>query len=362
MLTTDYRNPLPDPGIPEDPEARRTLRWYWHDHQFPPISPRGRVALERHNGRVLAHQLRELDPDVVNWWAMGGMSLSLIERVRRSGIPAVGVVGDDWMAYGPKVDSWTRLLRHLGPLGTAAGRLAGLPGRPDLSATTWLFNSAATRRRALEAEFRLDRTDVVHPGIDAELFRPAPPREWSWRLLYVGRIDERKGVDAAVEALARLPQGAMLTVLGSGDERFMSELRALCGRLGLDGRVNFGLRPREELPDAYAEADALLFPVRWEEPWGLVPLEAMAVGTPVIATGTGGSREYLLDGENALVVGKRAGPDDLAVAVRRLAADTGLRERLREGGLRTAPRYTERAYNEAIAAALERAARGRRDE
>ncbi len=95
-------------------------------------------------------------------------------------------------------------------------------------------------------------------------------------------------------------------------------------------------RPREELPAAYAEADALLFPVRWEEPWGLVPLEAMAVGTPVVATGTGGSGEYLRDGENALVIGRDAEPSDLSGALRRLAGDADLRRRLREGGIATA--------------------------
>jgi glycosyltransferase involved in cell wall biosynthesis len=172
----------------------------------------------------------------------------------------------------------------------------------------------------------------------------------------VGRIDERKGIGTAVEALAHLPDQARLTVLGSGDERYMAELRELCARTGVRERVGFGLRPRDELPAAYAEADALLFPVRWEEPWGLVPLEAMAVGTPVVATGTGGSGEYMRDGDNALVVGREAGPEELAAAVRRLAEEPALRRRLRENGMATAAGFTERGYNESIAAALERAA------
>jgi glycosyltransferase involved in cell wall biosynthesis len=78
----------------------------------------------------------------------------------------------------------------------------------------------------------------------------------------------------------------------------------------------------------------------------------MAVGTPVVATGTGGSGEYLSDGRNALVVGRGAGPADVAAAVDRLAGDAELRRRLVAGGHATAARYTERAYNEAIEAAL----------
>lgn len=357
VLTTDYRNPSPEPNISEDPSVRRELRWYWHDHDFPPISLRERMGLERHNGRVVDCALRELRPHVVNWWAMGGMSLSLIERVRGRRLPAVGVVGDDWMLYAPKVDAWTRMARRLGPVGTVAGRLAGVPTRLDLSETLWLFNSEATRRRSLESPFSVGCAEVAHPGIDTGLFRPTPEHDWNWRLLYVGRIDRRKGIDTAVEALSHLPLESRLTVLGSGDESFVSELRSLAGRLGVQDHVEFGLRPRTELPAAYGQADALLFPVRWEEPWGLVPLEAMAVGLPVVASGTGGSAEYLRDAQNALVTGRDASPPKLAEAVRRLAVDEALRRRLREGGMQTAAAFSERAYNERIASALVAAAR-----
>jgi glycosyltransferase involved in cell wall biosynthesis len=96
----------------------------------------------------------------------------------------------------------------------------------------------------------------------------------------------------------------------------------------------------------------VLFPVQWEEPWGLVPLEAMAVGRPVVASGTGGSAEYLRHEENALIYAPRDSAEALATAVRRLADDASLRSRLRDGGFPTAARFTERRYNEAIENAL----------
>jgi glycosyltransferase involved in cell wall biosynthesis len=120
--------------------------------------------------------------------------------------------------------------------------------------------------------------------------------------------------------------------------------------------VYFSNRPRAAVPEVYADADVVLFPVQWEEPWGLVPLEAMAVGRPVVASGTGGSREYLRDGENCLLYEPKQSPEALADAVRRLAADEPLRQRLREAGFATAAPFTEPAYNEAIAEALEKAA------
>jgi glycosyltransferase involved in cell wall biosynthesis len=132
-------------------------------------------------------------------------------------------------------------------------------------------------------------------------------------------------------------------------------VRAQAERLGVRDRVDLaGARPRAALPDTYAGHDALLFPVTWEEPWGLVPLEAMAIGRPVIATGRGGSGEYLRDGENCLL----HPPGDaaaLADAVRRLAADPDLRARLRAGGLATAPRHTEAEFNAAVVRHLEAA-------
>jgi glycosyltransferase involved in cell wall biosynthesis len=116
-----------------------------------------------------------------------------------------------------------------------------------------------------------------------------------------------------------------------------------------------GHRDRGDLMAAYSEADAVVFPVRWREPWGLVPLESMARGRPVVATGRGGSGEYLRDGENCVLF-EADDPRELAEALGRLAADPGLRGRLREGGIDTAARYTEPIFNAAVEKALLEAA------
>jgi glycosyltransferase involved in cell wall biosynthesis len=192
----------------------------------------------------------------------------------------------------------------------------------------------------------LPRTRVAHPGVDDSLFTETPPRgDWSGRLLYVGRLEERKGVHVAVEALG---PGTTLTIQGSGGPDYVERLR----RLG----VEFSAEPRESLPAVYATADAVVFPVQWAEPWGLVPLEAMAVGRPVVASGTGGSAEYLRHEENCLIYQPAESADALRAAIDRLAGDPALRERLRAGGLDTAARFTERSYNGAIAAALDEVA------
>jgi glycosyltransferase involved in cell wall biosynthesis len=352
VLATDFRRADP-PWSGEDPDVHRELRWYWHDHGYPRMGLRATLALERHNHAVFERHLRELEPDVVCWWAMGGMSLSLIERARRAGLPAVGVVGDDWLVYGQEVDRWTRRFGRRPRLARLAERRTGLPARVELDgAATWLFNSERTRKGARTAFPELARTRIAHPGVDAELLRAAPPEPWRWRLLYLGRVDPRKGVELAVRALALLPDEARLTICGGGDAEHLEALRAIARELGLEDRVDFVERPRDQVAATYAAADAVLFPVLWSEPWGLVPLEAMAVGRPVVATTRGGQSEYLEDGVNCLVFDPGEGPGALARAVQRLAADEELRDRLRTGGSQTAATYTEEQYNRAIEGAL----------
>ena len=350
VLTTDFRRS--EVRDREAPGVHRELRWYWHDHRFPHIGLRARIALEHHNVEVLERRLESDRPEAVCWWAMGGMSLGLIETVRRRGLPAVGVVGDDWMAYAPKVDAWQRVAtrRALGP---ALARATGLPARVDLSRSAlWLFNSERTRAAALGLGLDPHAARVANPGIDTGLFRPADQRPWEWRLACVGRIDPRKGLGLAVDVLAQLP-AAVLRIAGAGDEEYASALLEHARGLGVRDRLELREAPRDEVPEVYAAADAVLFCVLWEEPWGLVPLEAMACGRPVVASGRGGSAEYLRDGENCLIVDPEAGAPALAKALARLAADDCLRGRLREGGLATAARFTEEAYNRAVEVAIE---------
>ena len=360
VLTTDYSSGAPER---DDPDVHRELRWYWRDHEFPKLAPHRLVGLERGNAAVLARHLAELRPDVVSWWSMGGMSLSLLEQVRRAGRPAVAFLQDHWLEYGPHVDHW---LRSFGGrkrvLAGPAERLTGIPAHVDLAhAARYMCGSELIRAKARAAVPGLADTGIARSGIQARFLDAAPPRPWEWRLLYVGRVDERKGIDTAVEALVHLPEAATLTIVGSWDERAEAGLAQRADALGVRARVEFaGQRSPAELPGAYAGADAVLFPVRWEEPWGLVPLEAMGIGRPVVATGRGGSGEYLRDGENCLLfgVGDAAA---LAGAVTRLAESPELRERVRAGGLETAPRYTEERFNATVEAELERAVAGDRE-
>lgn len=351
VLTTVERLGMA-PGAAEDPDVHRELRWYWADHEFPRLALRRRLALERHNQAVLRGHLHEFRPEAVSWWAMGGMSLSLIESVRRAGLPATGWIADEWLSYGPDVDQWTHLWRRVERrAGRGATRLAqaltGVPTRVDLDAAArWVFCSEDTRRSALRAHPGLSSTAVAHLGV-APGFEPAPPQPWKGRVLYAGRVDERKGLGTLIDAIAATPE-MTLRIVGGGEERALQRLRErarpAADRIAFEPAVE-----RAALGDVYAACDVVAFPVEWSEPWGLVPLEAMAVGRPVVATGLGGSGEYLEHDVNSLLFAP-ADREGLQTALRRLAADPDLRSRLVTAGRQTAATNSEQAWLDAVVA------------
>lgn len=349
VLAVDFRHPGQADG--EEPEVFRTLRWYWRDHKFAPLPYRARLALERHNQREMARQLHEFVPDVVSFWSMGGMSHSLIETVRRRALPIVCFVHDEWLEYARGTDQWTRMFRsrRYRPLAPVVEALSGIPTIVRYGAAArYVFVSEFVRRRALTYDPRLSDTAVAHSGI-APLFASSDTRQaWSWRLLHVGRLHPDKGIEDAVRCLELLPAEATLSFAGSWDPRDQAALGKLVQELEMASRVTMlGRLAPAELAELYRSSDVLLFPVRWNEPWGLVPLEAMACGCPVIATCRGGSAEYLRDGDNCLRVGARD-PAALADAVMRLGNEPATRERLRAGGFATAARHSEQAFNQEV--------------
>lgn len=352
VLATDTRTDAPG----EDPPwVYRQLRWHLRDGQFEPLGLRARAATARHNHAVLERHLAEFRPEMVAWWSMGGLSLTMLETVRRRGLAAAAFVHDEWLGYGRWADAWLNTFE--GPrrsrLARVGERIAGVPTSVDFGAAAkYIFVSDFTRRRALDFGVGLQDTGVASSGIHPDFLHPAPEQDWRWRLLYVGRIDPRKGVDTAVRALTHLPSEATLRAIGGWDASETACMERLAAELGVRDRVELdGQRGREELIEAYGWADAVVFPVRWDEPWGLVPLEAMGRGRPVVATGRGGSGEYLRDGENCLLFGA----DDaeaLAASLRRLSAEPGLRSRLREHGFVDAAEHTEPIFNAAVEAAM----------
>jgi glycosyltransferase involved in cell wall biosynthesis len=170
-------------------------------------------------------------------------------------------------------------------------------------------------------------------------------------LAFVGRFGPQKALGVALEAVAQV-EGVTLVLAGDGEGR--RELEAQAWPLG--DRVRFlGALPRERALELLAAADASLLTSAWENLPHTV-LEALAVGTPVIATAVGGVPEVVQDGVNGLLVP----PGDAAAtadAVRRFFADGDLRERLRSAAAPSVERYAQAAVFGELEGLLEAAVR-----
>ena len=150
-------------------------------------------------------------------------------------------------------------------------------------------------------------------------------------LAFAGRLNAQKALDVALEALAAV-EGPALALAGEGPERERLEQRA--AELGLDGRVRFlGARTRAQVLDLFGAADASLLSSSWEN-FPHTVVEALSVGTPVLATAVGGVAEVVRDGENGLLVPPNDA-DALAGAIRRFLEEDGLQARLAEAAARS---------------------------
>ncbi len=191
-----------------------------------------------------------------------------------------------------------------------------------------------------------EKVDVVYCGVD-KAFHPLPEREVaSFRqkrglpeqiILFVGTIEPRKNVARLIEAYSRLRDRQVKLVIGGARGWLYQEIFACVEELGLTDDVLFpGYIPPDELPLWYNAAELFVYPSLYEG-FGLPPLEAMACGTPVIASNVSSLPEVV--GEAGLTID----PMDsrgLAEAMNQVLSDRALRQSMRERGLARAGRFS----------------------
>jgi teichuronic acid biosynthesis glycosyltransferase TuaC len=169
----------------------------------------------------------------------------------------------------------------------------------------------ALKQRLIELGAEAAKIHVLRNGVDLQLFRPldrAAARArfgaTGFTIASVGHLISRKGHDFVIEAVAKLPDACLL-IAGEGPER--SRLDQLVGKLGIADRVRFlGRLPHQSLSEVYSAADVLAL-ASDREGWPNVLLEAMACGTPVVATAIWGTPEVVAAPEAGLLVHERTG-------------------------------------------------------
>ncbi|MET9246452.1 glycosyltransferase [Nonomuraea sp. NPDC003709] len=201
------------------------------------------------------------------------------------------------------------------------------------------------------------RIAVVPCGVDLSVFRPGgpvAPRTGGKLILSIGRLVPRKGVDTLIRALRRIPDADLVIAGGRQDDEEAVRLYELARAYGLERRVHvIGSVPREHVPALMRSADVLVT-VPWYEPFGMVAIEAMACGVPVVASAVGGHLDTVA-GCGVLVPPRR--PRALARALSDVLDHPGKRAALAAAGARRArDRYgwarvaelTEAVYMQAV--------------
>lgn len=309
---------------------------------------RALLALELQNQRLLCEAVESFCPDVVYFWNLGYTSRSLLALAARRGWRH-GCFAFDYSLLDPAADAWglhvqsregrfvSNAVRAMagvvaGSLGRAGGRIA--PGFVH-------FPTDHLQRHYRDRGFPCDTWIKTPWGVDEQRFCP-PTHRPATRLLFVGQVLEHKGVHLVVEALGRLRKsGAFpnleLTVAGpclSPDYR--ERLDAIAREWNVTDAVCYrGVVQRDDLPALYGAHGVLIFPSVWDEPMGIVILEAMACGLAVVSSGAGGSGELTRDGVDGLLFG-RGDAGDCARKIAQLLGDPELLARIQNAARQSA--------------------------
>lgn len=295
--------------------------------RFLDAGPAEAVPKGDHEGFIEEFRMRmsALGPyDVIHshHWFSGMAALPL---ARRRGVPHVQSF------HSIAADESTPLSSGERP--ESAGRMAG---------EAWLARESDAVVAISEAEAdtvvnRLggspDRIAIVPPGVDGTLFHPAKETVTGRGYAVVaGRLQPLKGLDLAIEAIAAVPESVRPELVVAGDasadfDGYVDELRTIAARHGIAPGVRFvGPQSRSSLAGLLRGARVVLIPSH-SETFGLVALEGAASGVPVVAAGSGGLREAVVNGETGVVVESRD-PAVWAQAISSILSDPDLARRL----------------------------------
>jgi glycosyltransferase involved in cell wall biosynthesis len=320
--------------------------------------------MEPLDNKRFARLLKVVGADVAYIWGATGLSVRVIAMMTRS-LPTVVYVADYWFAdwlsglrlpdgFAHQIHALaTRQLVRSGFVNGAINRLFLLADtrlyrhRMAVSPLIVQFDSNYMASDILKRHVALGSSRILPHAIDVLKFPfvdPSRRKDINPRILFVGRVVPQKGVETLLHAVAMVRQhlpDVALTIVGPIESQYARSLQDLVTRLGLDGYVELlGKRAQDELRALYQSHTVLAFPSEWAEPFGIVLLEAMASGLPIVSSGAGGSGEIVTHGVNGLVF-ERGSRIDLANTLTTLVSSTDLRADL----ARRARRQVEAKYH-----------------
>lgn len=261
----------------------------------PPYLALPRRMLFAHNWRsylAALHRDNSIPPDLIHAHCAYPDGLAAVEYGRRLGLPAVITV------HGHDVRELPGIRPHWRNLVVQALE----------QAVVVIANGRDLYERVLDLGIPSHKVETIPNGVDCQVFNndfARQPGAGGWRLLYVGRIDPRKGIAVLLEAMAVLRSkrdDVRLKLIGGNPASGLSDrFRRQTEKLGLQSCVEFLEEvPWDQIPQHMAEADVFVLPSLYES-FGVVLVEAMACGLPIVATRCGGPSELVEEETGRLV-------------------------------------------------------------
>jgi phosphatidylinositol alpha-mannosyltransferase len=280
------------------------------------------ICFSRHSFGRIRRLMHAFGPDVVHVHEPLTPSTSMLAT-----LAATAPVVATFHAYSDR----SRLMELAGPVLRSVHRRIAASVAVSAAAASFLA-------RAVPAEI-----EIVPNGVDVERFARGGPRPEGLPegrlVLWVNRLDPQKGFPVAVRAFARLAaelEDVHLVVAGDGRDRDAIHLLSDADRLRL---VMLGSVPHDRLPAYHAAADAYVSPAAGQESFGIVLVEAMAAGVPVVASNVPGYREVVRDGVDGLLVAPND-PEALARALLRVLTEPELASALARSGRERAATFS----------------------
>jgi glycosyltransferase involved in cell wall biosynthesis len=282
--------------------SREDLEWRYWPRSLRVIPGKDKFRREWSLSGLMATALRPADVTIINTSGHGGaFARALANSLRRHGRPYIAMIG----GLNATVD--------------------GAQRRYFEAACAVAVHNSTLRDFLIASGIPSQRVVVVPLGVNVELFdKSGPGQEFKARpsLLYVGRLDKHKGVDLLIRAVAAVKRqhlSVTLNIIGPHtDPSYVADLHQLVAALSLQDTVHFlGAMGYDELPPYYRAASLFVLPSR-AEGFGMVVVESMACGTPVVALrAAGGPSDIITDGEDGRLVEET----DLAREIGALLAD-----------------------------------------
>jgi len=301
--------------------VQRLLGQYHHGPQPPVRWPHflTKTRPQLQDAHRFLRVIREFKPDIINWWAIGGLTKAILPIPKHRGIPDLFFVEDTWLIeeserngneerplwgilwdkedkswyWRPVLERWEKSLER-----------KGITTRPVFfSPARACFVSDFLRAEFEAAGFHFPAAETIHGGVSVNKFlyrrETFPNDRGPVRLLYAGEITKDRGLDTVIKAVALLPQEvrsrAALSVVGEDPivgTSFLQEVKEQVRSLRLSDKVFFaGKVPYEEMPELYRCHDLLIAPSLRKEGLPLSMVEAMLSGCGVVTTGSGGAME-----------------------------------------------------------------------